>query len=250
MKNWNIRAIEAITDAEAFMMQEDYAEINGHDVYFVDFGGYFGFSALVFKDGAHIYYANDYQLHHTGKSKEELKAWYMETLPNKIFDDKDMETVKDYTDYEKKEYFLRNYYIQRIPYETAFHIVHNDEEEKAFDRKVKNMQYNPLSFCYVDKKYEDVVKKQAELYMKLKTAKDNISTDNFDYWKDAFLKEMFNHEYGINWEGDYNVISHFANVNYRQDDSMEGYFKDAGFTETQKRAYVAARADYYRKAQF
>ena len=56
MKNWNIRTIEAITDAEAFMMQEDYAEINGHDVYFVDFGGYFGFSALVFKDGAHIYY--------------------------------------------------------------------------------------------------------------------------------------------------------------------------------------------------
>ena len=188
MKNWDIRAIEAITDAEAFMMQEDYAEINGHDIYFVDFGGYFGFSALVFKDGAHIYYANDYQLHHAGKSKAELKAWYMETMPNKVFTDEDLETVKDYADYEKKAYFLRNYYIQRIPYETAFHIFHNEKEEKAFDRKVKKMHYNPLSFCYYDEQYMDVCKKQIELFAKLNKAKDNISADNFDYWKNAFVK--------------------------------------------------------------
>ena len=53
MKDWTISEIEALTLAEVIIMKEDYVEINGHDIYFVDFGGYFGYSALVFKDGAH-----------------------------------------------------------------------------------------------------------------------------------------------------------------------------------------------------
>ena len=40
MKDWNIRTIEAITDAEAFMMQEYYAEINGHEYILVTFGAF------------------------------------------------------------------------------------------------------------------------------------------------------------------------------------------------------------------
>ena len=247
MKDWNIKDIEALTDAEAWYMQEDYAEIKGHDIYFVDFGGYFGYSALVFKDGAHIYYANDYQLHHTGKNKEELKAWYMETLPNKIFTDDDLETVKDYDDYDKKSYYLRNYYIQRIPYETAFHIFHNETEEKEFERKVKGMFYNPISFCYVDQKYKGFCETQAKLLESLEAAREAASKDSFDYWKNAFLDEMFNHEYGIAWDGDFDVISCFANIKYGNDTT--GYFEE-GFTETQIKAYAAARKEYYETATF
>ena len=71
---YNIRDIEALTESGAAAFAEEMEEIKGHQVYFIDFGGYFGFSALVFADGQHIYYANDYELHHKGKSREELRA--------------------------------------------------------------------------------------------------------------------------------------------------------------------------------
>lgn len=249
MKDWNIKEIEALTLAEVKAMKEDCVEINGHDIYFVDFGGYFGYSALVFKDGAHIYYANDYELHHKGKSKDELKAWYVETLPNKIFADKDLEVVENYDDYERKDYFLRNYYIQRIPYETAFHIYHNETEEKEFKKKVKGMFYNPISFCYVEQKYKGFCERQKELLEKLKAAKEVVANGNFEYWKNAFLSEMFNHEYGIAWDADYTVISCFASIGYNNN-TLEQCFDDAGFTEVQRKAYRAARNEYYKTATF
>lgn len=249
MKEWTISEIEALTLAEVIIINEDDVEINGHDIYFVDFGGYFGYSALVFKDGAHIYYANDYELHHKGKNKEELKAWYMETLPNKVFTDEDLAVVKNYTDYENKDYFLRNYYIQRIPYETAFHIYHNEREEKEFAEKVKDKYYNPISFCYVDQKYKGFCERQKELLEKLKAAKEAAANGNFDYWKNAFLYEMFNHEYGIAWDNDYNVISCFASIGYNNN-TLEQCFDDAKFTEVQRKAYRAARDEYYKTATF
>ena len=249
MKEWTISEIEALTLAEVIIINEADVEINGHDIYFVDFGGYFGYSALVFKDGAHIYYANDYELHHKGKNKEELKAWYMETLPNKVFTDEDLAVVKNYTDYENKDYFLRNYYIQRIPYETAFHIYHNETEEKEFKRKIKGMFYNPISFCYVEPKYKEFCKTQAELLGKLESAKEAASNGSFEYWKDAFLSEMFNHEYGIAWDADYNVISCFASIGYNNI-TLEQCFDDAKFTEVQRKAYRAARDEYYKTATF
>lgn len=249
MKDWNINEIEALTLEEVDAMKEGCVEINGHTVYLVDFGGYFGYSALVFKDGAHIYYANDYELHHKGKSKDELKAWYVETLPNKIFKDEDLEVVENYDDYERKDYFLRNYYIQRIPYETAFHIYHNETEEKEFKRKIKGMFYNPISFCYVEQKYKEFCKTQAELLGKLESAKEAASNGSFEYWKDAFLSEMFNHEYGIAWDADYNVISCFASIGYNNI-TLEQCFDDAKFTEVQRKAYRAARDKYYETATF
>lgn len=249
MKDWNINEIEALTLAEVKAMEEECVEINGHDIHFVDFGGYFGYSALVFKDGAHIYYANDYELHHKGRSKEELKAWYMETLPNKVFTDEDLAVVKNYTDYEKKDYFLRNYYIQRIPYETAFHIYHNEREEKEFAEKVKDKYYNNVSFCYVEQKYKGFCEKQKELLEKLEAAKESAANGNFEYWKNAFLYEMYNHEYGIAWDNDYNVISCFAYVGF-ENITLEGFFDDAGFTDVQRKAYRAARDEYYKTATF
>ena len=173
----------------------------------------------------------------------------METLPNKIFADKDLEIVENYDDYERKDYFLRNYYIQRIPYETAFHIFHNETEEKEFERKVKGMFYNHISFCYVEQKYKEFCKTQAELLGKLESAKEAASNGSFEYWKDAFLSEMFNHEYGIAWDADYNVISCFASIGYNNI-TLEQCFDDAKFTEVQRKAYRAARDEYYKTAKF
>ena len=60
MKNYTIKEIEALTQEQAAAMAEETAEIKEHTVYFVDFGGYFGYSALVYVDGMHIYHANEY----------------------------------------------------------------------------------------------------------------------------------------------------------------------------------------------
>lgn len=57
-------------------MAEEVETIKDHTVYFVDFGGYFGFSACVCAEGQHIRYANDYELHHKGKSRDELREIY------------------------------------------------------------------------------------------------------------------------------------------------------------------------------
>lgn len=60
MKEYTIRDIQAMTEADAATIALEKLDIKGHTVYLVDFGGYFGYSCLVFKNGHHIYYANDY----------------------------------------------------------------------------------------------------------------------------------------------------------------------------------------------
>ena len=73
--NWRIQDIEAVTEETAREMALEVLTVKGHTVYLVDFGGYFGYSCLVFCNGRHIHYANDYQLHHSKiESTDELRA--------------------------------------------------------------------------------------------------------------------------------------------------------------------------------
>ena len=44
MKEYTIRDIEALTEEQAAAMAIETASVKGHQVYFVDFGGYFGYS--------------------------------------------------------------------------------------------------------------------------------------------------------------------------------------------------------------
>ena len=43
-KEYTIRDIEALTEEQAAAMAIETASVKGHQVYFVDFGGYFGYS--------------------------------------------------------------------------------------------------------------------------------------------------------------------------------------------------------------
>ena len=63
---YNIQTIEAMTETDTALMALEKLNIKGHTIYLVDFGGYFGYSCLVFLNGHHIHYANDYALHHKG----------------------------------------------------------------------------------------------------------------------------------------------------------------------------------------
>jgi hypothetical protein len=72
--------------------------------------------------------------------------------------------------------------------------------------------------------------------------------DDYEYNKEAFLYEMRNHEYGINWQADYDVLSVFGNISYCGEscsNELENYFDQLKFSETRRRAYRDARRKYF-----
>lgn len=243
MKNWTITEIKNITEGQAKEMAIDTMEIKEHNIYFVDFEGAFGFSRLVFKNNHHIHYANDYQLHHgTVETKEDLKQKYIEGLNNKLFTEAEIaEPLKDYDDYKRRSYFLHNYYGMQVDYISGFQIVTREEDRVVFQEKVKDMIYNPVAFSYMSD--ADFVKHHVELLEVLEKVKAE-TTNNYEYYKKAFLYEMYNHEYGINWQADYDTLSAFGNVQYHDGD-LNAYFEELHFNETQRRAYVNARKQYF-----
>lgn len=246
-ENYTIHEIEALTEVQAAEMATESTEIKGHQIYFVDFGGYFGYSALVFADGHYIKYANDYELHHSGKSREELRGLYVDGLNKKLFTVDELGTVEDYQDKQAKEYYIRNYYGMRRDHISMFFCGSDKEREKS-QKKTENMIFSPVFFAYYDKKDSDFVKIGEKLLSILEKAEP--SADNAAYWKSAFLHEMFNHEYGINWQGDFDVCSCFGNCSGVRDyENIEELFSACNFSDTQRSAYMDARREYGEKSR-
>ena len=250
MNDWNIGMIEELTEREASALSIETMQIKGHNVYFVDFGGYFGYSALVYMDGRHIHYANDYKLHHNHQNmtREELRSAYIEALNGKLFtEDEITGPVADYDDYSAKSYFLHNYYGMRRYHRSIFGIW-TPENEAEFHRETEDMTYDSVAFAY----FEDpaFVKHHCALYNALKTGWQARQGD-YEVMKAAFIREMWNHEYAINWEGDWNVLSAFGNVVYHDGDcadELQDYFDQLKFTDTQRSAYLDARREYMKQA--
>ena len=241
---YNINQIEALTEAEAKAIAIECVNIKGHQVYFADLGEPWGYSALVFLNGGHIPYADDYHFHHSYmKTQEELRTWYIEALNNKLFTEAEIcGPVKDYSEAERKAYYIRNYYPMQRPYETIFHIFTGEEgkkEEAEYKRKTKNMLFSPVFLAYFDKADKWIIEKGAELLEALEKSRSALK-DSYDYWKGAFKSEMFNHEYGYA-QDDYEVLSVFANgqLDYNRGD----YFGQLGFSEIQRTAYKDARRE-------
>ena len=161
-KEYTIRDIETLTEAQAAEMATEATEIKGHQIYFVDFGGYFGFSVLVFADGHHIKYANDYELHHKGKNRDELREFYLDSLKRKLFTADEMETVSDYQDKQAKECYIRNYYGLRRDHVSMF-FCGPDEEREKLRKKTENMIFSHVFLAFYDKKDADFVKSGEKL---------------------------------------------------------------------------------------
>ena len=255
---WNIGQIEKMTEQNAKDMALETLSIKGHTIYLVDFGGYFGYSALVFAAGRHIYYADDYELHHKYKAlddngkgipytREELRELYISEMNNKLFTEAELVSpIKDYDDYHKRSTFLHNYYTMRRPYISIFGNCANEEERKEIRAKTEKMIYDPYAYAFYDPADKDFVEQHKKYVEALQTLINGL-VDNIDYWKSAFLYEMFNHEYGINWQANYDVFSVFGTVRYDEYDDPESYMKQLKFSDNQKTAFWAARSEYYRK---
>ena len=253
MKTFNVRNIEALTEAEIKEMASEHLTIKGHDIYFVTFDNAFGFSALVFLNGGYLHYCNDYALHHTGKTPEELREIYIKKMNQKLYTEKELTAdIKSYDDYESKAYYLHNYYAMQKPYVSAFHIYHNKEEEKEFEQTIQSLFYNPVGFCYMSD--GAFIRHHVELLDALNKKKEEMEKSP-EYMKSAFLYEMYNHEYAINWQGDWDVLSCFGNVTYRGDDltqseELKAYFDELNFSDEIRRAYMEARRECLKNSDY
>lgn len=240
---FTIDEIQALTEKDAKALAISSTVIKEHNVYFADLGEYFGISCLVFKNKHHIYYANDYQLHHRSlETVEALIDFYFEKLNNILFTEDELsDPVSDYDEYKRKEYFLRNYYIMQEDYISWFGIKESRSEKIRRTRWHKDY----VSFCSV--KSKDFRDKHIKLFEMLEKRKEEME-NYYEYQKQAFLSEMYNHEYGINWQADYDTLSAFGNVLYCNE--LDDMFDSLQFTDTQRRAYVDARAEYYKSANY
>lgn len=195
MTNWNITRIENITYAEAKKNALEIMKIKDHDCFFVDFGSNLGYSVLVFRNGKHIHYANDYELHHSylvkEQGKETLRQYYIDTMNGKLFTDGELlQGATSYDEYKRKYYFLRNYWIKQFDSLSIFGI--GDKAQKEFDEAKPNFPfYNPISFCYVAD--AEIVEKSKMLSEYLEKAYAELKTDDTAF-RDMVRRELANHE--------------------------------------------------------
>lgn len=69
---------------------------------------------------------------------------------------------------------------------------------------------------------------------------------NYNFAKEAFLYEMQNHEYEINFQGNFDVLNCFYDIECQQEDyNSEKYFESLDVPEEVKKAYEDAREEYF-----
>lgn len=67
--------------------------------------------------------------------------------------------------------------------------------------------------------------------------------------EEAFYYEMGNHEYHINWQGDWDVCNCFGCCDYGEDKGYVQYLKEMGYSEDVILAYCKARKRFLREAE-
>ena len=191
----NITNIEKLTYEEAKSLAVETMRIKDHTCIFAELGESFGYSILVFKNGMQIRYANDYELHHRWlvkeKGKEALRDFYIKEMQNKLYTDEELlQDIKSYDEYDKKSYFLRNYWIMRYDYLTAFAIGKKNQEKLEEDKKEYPF-FNPISFCYV--KDKNIIYTQTKLYKHIEKEFKKLKSNN-DTFREMIRSELANHE--------------------------------------------------------
>lgn len=192
----NIERIRSFTYTEAAGMALEKLNIKGHDCFICDLGGNFGYSILVFKNGKHIYYANDYELHHDLVEKlgrEALRDLYIKGLENKLFTDEELlKPCKSYDEYKRKSYFTQNYWIMRYDHISIFFVGTDAERAERIREQEKNFPYyNPYCFCYV--KDESIVSAAGNYFEILKKSYQELQEDLEEFRK-MVSYELANHE--------------------------------------------------------
>ena len=73
---------------------------------------------------------------------------------------------------------------------------------------------------------------------------------DFDFCEDAILTELYNHEYAINWQGDWDLFSCFGAVEYSDEKNAGDYMLELGWNDTQTAAFNAAMVAYNKSIDY
>ena len=239
-----ISEIQSLDENSVKAMAKEAIEIKGHTVYLVDLGGFFGYSALVFSERRHIYHANDYALHHADRKNDAqaLRELYIRAMNEKLFTEDELRTPSDdYSEREAKDHYLHNYHPMKRDYQTIF--CSFDKAAEWYKRDKESAIFSNIAFAYFKPEDRQFVEHLTELYESFKACNNPLR--DYEHAKDAFEHEMWNHEYSINWQGDYDVISCFAQVSYKGDGTE---IDQTGWMDEIKRAYHDAANNVLNKS--
>lgn len=226
---WKTVTIESATENMIKCMTSDTEKIKGHDCYFVDFGGHFGYSVCVFYNGHHIYYADDFELHHKTMEKSELRDYYVKKMNAILYDDADLlSPLKSYVDLENRRRYMMNYYPMRQNYMSGFQIFHDDSEREEYGKKQQTEYPYLCNDCFSFFAEKSFVEKIESINKEIKKLQEATSSD-VEFWKKAFYDEFFNYEcmYGGRYaEAAYNATG------------------GKSLTDIQKKAFKLAKAEF------
>lgn len=199
-----------LTCDEAKKMVEDEVNIKGYTCFFVNdfkYAGYFkkyGYSVLVFKNGKHIYSADDYEIYHkyliNEKGKKSLKELYIKNLNNILFTDEElMEDVRTYDEYCRKHYFLRNIWIMRYDYVSSINTVGEEDIKKMLEVKKTHPFFNPICSCFISDK--SIVDKAVKYARHLEKEYKKLQADIKEF-RIMISCEMLRHKVSITGRAD------------------------------------------------
>lgn len=252
MKITEIERMNEHETREHFAPDFEAIPMKGFTLYLVDIVGGFGYSMLVFGDGRQIRWADDFELHHKDKTREELRTLYLKRADHFLYSDDELkQPLKDYSDFERRRKFISELLPEKRDFLSMFHIDATDEE-KAERKKAEAAHpiYCSAAFGYFTEADLEYAKYITELFIQLCKQMDDTA-DNYEYQFNAFYYELGNHEYHINYyQGDWDTLSAFGNIPWRGqgEEALQKYFDDLKFTETQRKAFYDARRKFLKDA--
>lgn len=94
------------------------------------------------------------------------------------------------------------------------------------------------------------LKKDADIIRAFFKKKDPLFElmNDSDFAESAFYYEMANHEYHINWQGDWDVCNCFGECEYAEDKTFIDYLYECGYSDDVIKAYLRARKRFYQDA--
>ena len=121
----------------------------------------------------------------------------------------------------------------------------NEQFEKALNERGVTLEDAPNKVCkygyggFYLKSDADIIKE----YHKRDRDSElrEMMNKDLDFAYGAFKYEMYNHEYPINWQGDWDVCNCFGECEYSDDKYGVDYLRELGFSEAVIGQYYKAR---------
>lgn len=245
IEKWNEGKFRELYDGEY-----EVVLVKGFRCYLCDIGGNPKYSMIVFApNGNQVHYANEYELHYNKKTHEQLREIFLKSARNSLFTEAELEQpLKSYFDYKARYRFITEYlpFCARYGYFSCYWVYSTEKQKQEhLEEQAKWPVFCPPARAYFKKDDEAFADHIGELFIRLCQQK-NDTADDYQYNYDMFYYELGNHEFHLSLDPDWSVLCDFGRIRRDPDATLDDYFDDLGFTETQRKAYRDAVRQYIR----